>query len=91
MHHTRHSAIRAQQRNVPSFVIDWLKNHGKAYYTHRGAVILHFTRRIRNRLKDQLGRQEYARIERFLNRYAVVSLDRTTLITVGIRYQHLNH
>jgi hypothetical protein len=87
MQHSRHSAIRVQQRHVPRIVTDWLKDYGEAHYDHRGGVVLHFTRSSRMRLKTAIGNQEYARIERFLNRYLVVSADRSRLITVGVRYK----
>lgn len=87
MEHSHHSAIRAQQRYVPRIVIDWLKDYGKARYDHRGGVVLHFTGSSRRRLKTAIGNQTYARFERFLNRYLVVSTDRSRLITVGVRYK----
>lgn len=91
MYHTTHSATRAQQRNVPGPIVELLQEHGTAHYTHHGAVLLHFTKKSREQIKARLKRTEFARVERFLNRYLVVTIDRSTIITVGVRYRPIYH
>lgn len=85
---TKHATIRSQQRAVPPIAIDQLHRFGACQRDERGAEILFFDRRSRNRVLAYAGGL-IGRLSEHLDAYAVVADGR--LVTVGSRYKRIKH
>jgi hypothetical protein len=83
---TIHASTRLQQRGIPRAVLPYLFAYGARAH---GAHIVYFDRGGRQRIRVAAGRQEYKRLERALNVYAVVSQG-GAVITVGRRTRRIN-
>lgn len=59
---TGHAQIRSQQRSVAPFIIDLLLGYGTST-RHRGADTIFFDKAGKKRLRRDLGRKCYSRIE----------------------------
>ena len=86
---SRHAAVRAQQRAIPPIVVDWVVAYGRAI-RHKGADTYYLDRKVRKKLKCEIGSIAFRRMEDLLDVYVVVS-DDYTVITVGWRYKRLRH
>lgn len=84
---THHAEARVQQRGIPYAAIDAILAYG-CRKRHQGADVFFLDRRSRSRMANTLGRSEYAKIERSLNSYVVVS-DEGVIITAAHRKQRL--
>jgi len=82
---TSHATVRCQQRGIPPLVIDWLHQFGEERFDHRGAAILHFSKRSIRRLERAVGRQPVSKMKEYLRCYAVISNGH--VITAGKRYK----
>jgi hypothetical protein len=87
---TTHAKTRMQQRGIPEAALDALLDYGRAAHDHRGAEILYFDKRARERLARDRGESEARRLERFLSAYAVIGGD-GEIRTVGHRHHRLPH
>lgn len=56
---TRHACIRAQQRAIPSMIIDLLLQYGVEEHDGHGAVRRYFDKRTRQQLERRLGRPSF--------------------------------
>lgn len=86
---TIHASTRLQQRGIPPAVLPYLFAYGTRTHGGHGAHIVYFDRGGRQRIRVAAGRQEYKRLERALNVYAVVSQG-GAVITVGRRTRRIN-
>jgi hypothetical protein len=86
---TIHASTRLQQRGIPRAVLPYLFAYGTRTHGGRGAHIVYFDRGGRQRIRVAAGQQEYKRLERALNVYAVVSQG-GAVITVGRRTRRIN-
>jgi hypothetical protein len=87
---THHAARRLQQRGIPETVLPLLFEFGEEEYDHHGAMMLYFNKRSRERLARVVPKDQYKRLERALNAYAVI--DRAgSILTVGHRTHRINH
>ena len=77
------AAIRSQQRGIPVAAIETLLEYGKLR-SAKGALSYAMDKRSRRKALAELGKAEYRAIEKWLNCYAIVSLD-GTLLTVAHR------
>jgi hypothetical protein len=80
---TTHARTRMQQRGIPEAALDVLLEYGREAHDHRGAVIVLFDKRSKQRLRRRIG-DGFRKVERWLNAYAVLSED-GAVITVGHR------
>jgi len=87
---TTHSQERMQQRGIPPLIIDWLEAYGDEIHDHRGAVVLHFSKKARRRLEQCVGTAPLRRLSEWLDSYAVIGND-GALITAGTRWKRIKH
>ncbi len=85
---SRHAEVRSQQRGIPLNLVDLLLDFGKESHVGKGATVLSFPKRARERLRLSLPRKVFASISSKLDVYAVIG-DRGNIMTLGHRYQHL--
>ena len=85
--YTDHARKRMQQRNVPILITEWLITYGDKQHDHHGGTIRYFTKKCRQRLKNNIGTPIYKRIADFTNSYLVEI--NGTIITVGKCYKHI--
>ncbi len=85
---TQHAMARMQQRGINAQIVDFLLQCGTEVHDHHGATIVYFDKQARHRLQKQCGSDQYRRIERQLNSYAVVS-DDGAVMTVGHRVRRI--
>ena len=90
MTNTTHGAVRMQQRGIPPLIIQWLEAFGEELHDHHGAIILHFSKRARRRLEQNVGSTPVRRLNEWMNAYAVIGTD-GALITTGMRWKRLKH
>ena len=88
--YTTHAQIRAQQRCIPSQIVEWLQAYGSEEHDHHGAIILFFDHAARQRLAREVGQQIVNHLGHFLNTYAVLSSD-GLIITIGHRQKRIKH
>lgn len=86
---TYHAQTRLQQRGIPPFVVEKLLDYGRQMHDHRGGSVLYFDHRARKQLQRQLPRDNFRRIERHFDAYAVVGSD-GSIVTVGHRTHRIN-
>ena len=82
---TQHALQQSQRRCLDSRLIEYAWMYGRHLDAGRGCIRCFFDRRARNSLKEQLTRQEYARIEKKLNCYVVLTDDQETVITAAYK------
>jgi hypothetical protein len=87
---TKHAAVRAQQRCIPSAVIEWLISYGASHYDHRGCVLFCFDSRSRERLRKVVAGDVIARHSRHFDCYVVTSTS-GQVITVGHRTRRIRN
>ena len=87
---SRHAQIRMQQRGIPALIVQWLEAYGEEHHDHNGAVVLHFTKRSRRRLEQDVGSTPVRRLAEWMNAYAVVG-NNGTLVTTGMRWKRIKH
>jgi hypothetical protein len=80
---THHAETRSQQRSIPPFVVNLLRDYGASVH-HQGAEVLFADKLARKRIRHDVGKRIYPTIEPYLDAYVVDSNDRNT-ITVGWR------
>lgn len=83
-----HAKTRLQQRAISMPVLDCLLNFGSRVNDHKGAEILFFDRRARDRVRLAVGEKEFKCVQGKLNSYAVVGIDGLVL-TVGHRTKRI--
>jgi hypothetical protein len=86
---SKHATCRAQQRGIPGVVLEWLFDYGERQPDHRGAEVLYFTSKSRQRIDRSEGSVAMRRFHEFMNSYAVVGLD-GALITCGHRVKKIH-
>ena len=87
---TDHAAARQRQRGIPGEVVDCLLDFGHEEHDHRrGAVVVYFDHRARDRVRRIVGREAYRRLESHLNAYVVLGRD-GAVVTVGHRTRRIN-
>lgn len=86
---THHAQIRLQQRGIPSFVIDRLLDVGCHQHDHRGGTVIYFDHRSRDQLRRESIKNDFKKLERHLDVYAVVGID-GSVVTVGHRTHRIN-
>lgn len=87
---TQHAVQRSQQRGVPPLIQDWLFYYGKEVYDGKGAIVRYFTNDSIRKMERDFGRDPIRRLSEFLRCYLVESTE-GTVITVGKRYNRINH
>lgn len=81
---TKHAARRYQQRgSIPREVIDLYLRYASRSHSN-GAKSYSFDKKSRRRLKAVLGRRDYSRCEKWLDRY-IVAADDGAIITIAHR------
>ena len=83
-----HAKTRLQQRAISMPVLDCLLNFGRRVHDHKGAEILFFDRRARDRVRLAVGEKEFKCVQAKLHSYAVVAVDGVVL-TVGHRTKRI--
>jgi hypothetical protein len=87
---TRHAQARCRQRGIPPSIVEHLLDFGNEVHDHRGACVVFFDHRARERLRSLYGHDGFKRIEPHLKAYAVVA-DDGAIVTVGHRRHRINH
>ncbi len=87
---TQHAIQRSQQRGVPPLIQDWLFAYGKEVYDGKGAIVRYFTNDSIIKMERDFGRDPIRKLSEFLRCYLVESTE-GTVITVGKRYNRINH
>jgi hypothetical protein len=87
---TRHAEVRMQQRGIPAWYLDLLVEHGKTTHDGHGATLKSFNKSTRQRLRQVLSREQYARAERYFGVYAVLTPD-DVVITAAHRTNRRFH
>lgn len=82
--YTTHARSRCQQRSIPLRIVELILEYGERGY-NKGAEIYRMTKKARNRLRWELGKEFYQAVEKKLNCYVVVAED-GSVITVGRRF-----
>lgn len=85
---TRHATIRAQQRGLPPLVLQWLEDYGTEQYDGHGGIVRYFDKKARRALELAVGRTPVRRMYEWLDAYAVVTHDGTT-VTAGHRHKRI--
>jgi hypothetical protein len=85
--YTRHAQTRCQQRAIRPDIVDAILEYGRQQRRH-GADIYFMDGSSRKRARSELGRREYAKIERGLDRYLVLG-DDGQIVTAAIRLRRL--
>lgn len=83
--HTKHSAIRSQQRAIPPLILQLLDEFGHREYDKHGGAKVFFTRSSIRNMERQFGRRPVARLRDFFTTYFVESTDAHATLTVGHR------
>lgn len=86
---SQHAACRMQQRGIKPETMEILLEYGSKEHDHHGSTILYFDKPARQRLLHQYGSDQYRKIERQLDAYAVVA-ENGSVITVGHRTKRIN-
>lgn len=86
---TQHAVTRMQQRGIKPQTVEMLFECGAKEHDHCGATILYFNKRARQRLRNQFGMEQFKKIERQLDAYAVIAGD-GAVVTVGRRSKRIN-
>ncbi len=86
---TQHAVTRMQQRGIKAQTVEMLFHCGAKEHDHRGATILYFDKRSRQRLSHQYGAEQLKKIERQLDAYAVIA-DNGAVVSVGHRTKRIN-
>ena len=84
---SRHAEARINQRGFSQQAIDAIYAYGKTRRRH-GADVYFMDREGRERARDDLGREAFARLETKLNSYLVVA-DNNNLITCAKRLHRM--
>lgn len=84
---THHAQARMQQRAIPPSAIDVLMDYGE-HRRHDGAEVYYLTKRSRNRVRKDVGKQAFLKLEKALDAYLVVA-DNGTVITAAHRLHRL--
>lgn len=79
---TQHALIRQQQRGISTEVLGYLLKYGHAEHDNRGAEVLYFDKRARNRCLREIGKDTQRKINDFWDVYAVRRED-GAILTVG--------
>ena len=87
---TSHAEKRMQQRGIDMTLLGYLDEFGCFVEKGSKGSIVFFDKRAKNLLKKELSRREFARMERKLNAYYIVSND-GAVITVGHRTRPIRH
>jgi hypothetical protein len=87
MHYTRHAEVRCQQRGIPAAVVNVLLMYGEQRY-HRGASICFMNQVSRERAKNKMGHEQFAKIADRLNSYVVLA-ENGDIITAAPRLRRL--
>ena len=74
-----HAQAPMQQRGINETVLDRLL---EVTHDHHGGEVIFFNKQARQRLRSQLGKDEYRSFERYFNAYAVIG-DHGEVVTVG--------
>lgn len=80
---TKHAERRANQRGIRHNIIGTMLDFGKSIIRH-GCEVIYMDQSARADLRNCIGRVEYAKIERALDKILVLS-DDGTLVTCGHR------
>lgn len=90
MNPSHHALTRLQQRGIPPLIIQWLEAYGEEQHDHHGAIVLHFSKRSRRRLEQNVGAVPLRRLNEWMDSYAVIGTD-GALITAGTRWKRIKH
>ena len=86
---TRHANRRAQQRSIPTALVDLVLDYGERCAAGGGAEIVRLTERSRHELAMDMDRQTWRRHAHSLRTvYAVVAAD-GVVITLGHRFRRV--
>ena len=85
---SQHAKVRMQQRAISEDMLESLLDFGQVKFNGQGTEILTFPKKVVKNLKKELNHKVFARIERHLNLYAIMSSD-GELITTGYRTKRL--
>lgn len=86
---TKHAAARAQQRGIPPIVRHWLAEYGEKQHDGHGGICRYFSKKSRQRLERDFGREPIRRLNNYLNSYLIEACGTGQIITVGKRYAHI--
>ena len=87
---THHAQARMQQRGIDSTVLDYLDEFGCYLEQGNKGSIVYFNKRAKALMRKELSRREFAKIERKLKAYYVIS-NEGAVITVGHRTKPIRH
>ena len=85
---SQHAKVRMQQRAISEDMIESFLDFGQVKFNGQGTEILTFPKKVVKNLRKELDHKVFARIERHLNLYAIMSSD-GELITTGYRTKRL--
>lgn len=86
---TDHANRRLRQRGIPDDVLPLLMRYGAHEYDKHGTRLVYLDHRGKARLRRSLDAEDFRRIERALDVYAVVARD-GAIVTVGHRTHRIN-
>ena len=87
---THHAQARMQQRGIDNTILEYLDEFGRYLEQGNRGSLVFFDKRAKTLMKKELSRREFARLERKLNAYYVVS-NEGVVITVGHRTKPIRH
>lgn len=88
--HSRHSAIRAQQRGIPPLIADLLDLYGQAQYDGHGGLIKFFNNTSIRKMEIVMGRQPVSCFSQWLDAYKVENVTNGEIITIGHRHGRIH-
>ncbi|QFY88498.1 hypothetical protein D5125_02820 [Magnetovirga frankeli] len=89
MHISKHAQVRMQQRAISTRTLNILNQYGRKVHDGHKGIIVFLDKKAKDRIRMDLPKQEYLKIERKLDVYCVESDGQ--IITVGHRYKPVHH
>ena len=87
MNYTNHAEMRMKQRGIDDDLVMLVDTYGKrAFDRHHGEIVF-LNKKARQRIRKNLGKTDYACIEKKLNAYFVEAGGR--IVTVGHRNKNI--
>lgn len=87
---SKHAAIRAQQRGIPSMIQEYLLEYGTEIYDGHGGIKRCFDKCSIRRIERCLGHEQVRRITDFQDAYLIESSHDGSIITVGHRTKRMH-
>ena len=86
---SQHAVLRANQRSIPTLIIDLLIKHGAAQHDHHGAKIYFFDKKAWKAINNDAGHQVTRFLRKLYNDTCAIISNDGKVITVEHRYKRI--